>query len=71
MFGSGLSNKSFNGLSIDSNWLAVYLDQGWFGIAIDAALLLLLIFLAVTHRRGSQACRRALPDRLLPSGLDH
>ena len=52
VFGSGLSNKSFNGLSIDSNWLAVYLDQGWFGIAIDAALLLLLIFLTVTHQRG-------------------
>jgi hypothetical protein len=52
VFGSGLSNKSFNGLSIDSNWLAVYLDQGWFGIAIDAALLLLLIFLAATHQRG-------------------
>ena len=57
VFGSGLSNKSFNGLSIDSNWLAVYLDQGWFGIAIDAALLLLLIFLAVTHQRG---IRRAI-----------
>jgi hypothetical protein len=52
VFGFGLSNKSFNGLSIDNNWLAVYLDQGWFGIAIDAALLLILIFLAVTHRRG-------------------
>jgi hypothetical protein len=52
VFGSGLSNKSFNGLSIDNNWLAVYLDQGWFGIVIDASMLLLLIFLAVTHKRG-------------------
>jgi hypothetical protein len=52
VFGFGLSNKSFNGLSIDSNWLAVYLDQGWFGVALDAALLLILVFLAVTHRRG-------------------
>jgi hypothetical protein len=52
IFGSGLSNKSFNGLAIDSNWLAVYLDQGWFGVVLDATLLLLLIFLAVTHRRG-------------------
>lgn len=51
-FGSGLSNKSFNGLPIDSNWLAVYLDQGWFGIFIDAALLLVLIIMAVTVRRG-------------------
>jgi hypothetical protein len=57
IFGSGLSNKSFNGLPIDSNWLAVYLDQGWFGLIIDAALLLTLIFLAVTQRRG---LRRAL-----------
>ena len=52
VFGSGLSNKSFNGLPIDNNWLAVYLDQGWFGVVIDATLLLILIFLAVTHRRG-------------------
>jgi O-antigen ligase len=51
-FGSGLSNKSFNGLSIDNNWLAVYLDQGWFGVALVALLLLVLIFLAVMHRRG-------------------
>jgi hypothetical protein len=52
LFGSGLSNKSFNGLAIDSNWVAVYLEQGWFGIFVDAALLLVLILLAVTHRRG-------------------
>jgi hypothetical protein len=57
MFGSGLSNKSFDGLPIDSNWLAVYLDQGWFGVFIDAMLLLVLIFLAVTHRDG---VRRAI-----------
>ena len=52
IFGSGLTNKSFNGLSIDSNWLAVYLDQGWFGVVVDATILLVLIVLAVTHRRG-------------------
>jgi hypothetical protein len=52
VFGSGLSNKSFNGLPVDSNWLAVFLDQGWFGVVIDATLLLILIFLAVTLRRG-------------------
>jgi hypothetical protein len=51
-FGSGLSNKSFNGLPVDSSWLAVYLDQGWFGVFIDATLLLVLIFLALTHRSG-------------------
>jgi hypothetical protein len=57
IFGSGLSNKSFNGLPIDSNWLAVYLDQGWFGLMVDAALLIILILLAATHQRG---VRRAL-----------
>ena len=57
VLGSGLSNKSFNGLPIDSNWLAVYLDQGWFGVAIDAALLLILLLMAVTHQRG---LRRAI-----------
>ena len=52
VFGSGLSNKSFNGLAIDNNWLAVYLDQGWFGVIVDAALLITLILLAATHQRG-------------------
>lgn len=51
-FGSGLSNKSFNGLPIDNNWLAVFLDQGWFGIFVEAALILTLVLLAVTHPRG-------------------
>jgi O-antigen ligase len=57
VFGSGLSNKSFNGLPIDNNWLAVYLDQGWFGIFVVAALLLLVLALAVFHPRS---IRRAL-----------
>jgi hypothetical protein len=52
IFGSGLSNKSFEGLPVDSNWLAVYLDQGWFGVFIDAMLLLVLIVLALMHRSG-------------------
>jgi len=52
LFGSGLSNQTFSGLSIDNSWLAIYLDQGWFGVCIDAALLLILIVLAVAHRRG-------------------
>jgi hypothetical protein len=56
-FGSGLSNKSFDGLPIDSNWLAVYLDQGWFGVIIDVALLLTLVLWAAIYQRG---LRRAL-----------
>jgi hypothetical protein len=57
LFGSGLSNQTFNGLSIDSTWMATYLNQGWFGVCVVAALVLLLILLAVTHRRG---VRRAI-----------
>jgi hypothetical protein len=57
LFGSGLSNQSFNGLSIDSTWLATYHDQGWFGLCAVVALILLLILLAATHRRG---VRRAI-----------
>jgi hypothetical protein len=52
LFGSGLSNKSFNGLPIDGNWLGVFLDQGWFGVFVEAALVLVLILLAVTHPPG-------------------
>ena len=54
LFGSGLSNKSFNGLPIDSNWVATFLDQGWFGIAVEATFLLLLLVMAITHVRGPQ-----------------
>ena len=42
LVGFGLSNKSFNGLPIDSNWLAAYWDLGLIGVAICAALLLLI-----------------------------
>jgi hypothetical protein len=42
-FGFGLSNLSFNGLSIDSNWLGAYLDLGLFGVAVCAALLLFVL----------------------------
>ena len=52
LFGSGLSNKSFNGLPIDSNWVATYLDQGWFGISIEVMVLLSIVLLAITHPRG-------------------
>jgi hypothetical protein len=52
LFGSGLSNQTFSGLSIDNSWLAIYFDQGWFGVCVDAALLLILLVLGVAHRRG-------------------
>lgn len=55
--GSGLSNKSFDGLAIDSNWVATYLDQGWLGLVLVASALVVLLVMAATHVRGP---RRAL-----------
>lgn len=54
LFGFGLSNKSFTGLPIDSNWLASYLDQGLFGIAVSAAMLIFLFVSAFFQPRGIQ-----------------
>jgi hypothetical protein len=57
IFGSGLSNQSFNGLPIDSNWVATFWDQGWFGLLVDATLFLLLLLMAATRPRGPRrAC---------------
>lgn len=56
-FGSGLSNKSFQGLAVDSNWVATYLDQGWFGMLVEVSFLVLLLLMAITHVRGP---RRAI-----------
>jgi hypothetical protein len=54
IFGFGLSNKSFQGLPIDSNWLASYLDQGLFGVAVSAAILVFLLMTAFFQPRGVQ-----------------
>ena len=53
-FGSGMSNMSFNGLPIDSNWVATFQDQGKFGIALEALMFLLLLVTAISHVRGPQ-----------------
>jgi O-antigen ligase len=53
-FGSGLSNQSFNGLPIDSNWVASYLDQGWFGIVVQATVIVVLLLLVATRERSPQ-----------------
>ena len=42
VFGIGLTNKSFNGLPIDSSWLAVYHEQGYLGLTLVVAYLLTL-----------------------------
>jgi len=52
LFGYGMSNDSFNGLSIDSSWYSTYLDQGQFGDVVDGAVLLLLFILALLSPRG-------------------
>lgn len=52
VFGSGMSNDSFGGLAIDDSWLAIYQDQGLFGDAVMAAMLLVLLLVAATRPRG-------------------
>jgi hypothetical protein len=54
LFGSGMSDQSFNGLPIDSNWVATYLDQGWFGLIVQATVILMLLLMAATRERGPQ-----------------
>ena len=46
IFGFGLSNSSFNGLAIDSNWLSSYQEQGLVGVVVCVALLLFLLMTA-------------------------
>jgi hypothetical protein len=52
LFGSGLSNQSYNGLPIDSTWLSMYVDQGLVGVVILATILLFLLVMAAMHERG-------------------
>ena len=54
IFGFGLSNDSFNGLPIDSNWLASYQAQGLFGVVVCATMLIFLLGLAYFQPRGVQ-----------------
>ncbi len=54
IFGFGLSNSSFNGLPIDSNWLSSYQEQGLVGVSICAAMLLFLLVAAYFQPRGVQ-----------------
>jgi hypothetical protein len=52
ILGFGLSNLSFNGLPIDSNWLGAYLDLGLAGVMICAAMLLFPLVAAYFQPRG-------------------
>ncbi|MGW3243568.1 O-antigen ligase domain-containing protein [Streptomyces sp. NPDC001070] len=42
VFGVGLGDKSFGGLPIDNSWLAVYHEQGLAGVAVVAAIIIVL-----------------------------
>ncbi|MEU1027048.1 O-antigen ligase domain-containing protein, partial [Streptomyces sp. NPDC005904] len=42
LFGMGLGDKSFGGLPIDNSWLAVYHEQGWTGVTLVAAIIVVL-----------------------------
>ena len=57
IFGFGLSNASINGLPIDSNWLAAYMQEGLFGVVVCA---MILAFLLVTAFFQPPGVRRAL-----------
>jgi hypothetical protein len=52
LFGTGLGNKSFNGLPIDSNWVATRFELGRVGVALVVAILLVLLLSAVTRPAG-------------------
>jgi O-Antigen ligase len=52
IFGFGLSNDSFDGLSIDNSWLAVYQGQGLVGDVLCGAILLSLLLIAAFRPRG-------------------
>jgi hypothetical protein len=54
IFGFGLSNDSFNGLPIDSNWLASYQAQGLFGVTLCAIILIFLLVAAYFRPRGME-----------------
>ncbi|MEV7190546.1 O-antigen ligase domain-containing protein [Streptomyces sp. NPDC093510] len=47
LFGMGLGDKSFGGLPIDNSWLAVYHEQGWTGITLVAAIIVVLAGVAL------------------------
>ena len=57
IFGFGLSNTSINGLPIDSNWLAAYMQQGLLGVVTGATMLIFLFVVAFFQPPG---IRRAL-----------
>lgn len=57
LFGAGLGDKSFGGLPIDNSWLAVYHEQGMTGVALVAAIIIVLGGVALLRPPSlSRAC---------------
>lgn len=57
LFGVGLGDKSFGGLPIDNSWLAVYHEQGTTGVALVAAMIVVLGGVALLRPPSlSRAC---------------
>lgn len=57
LLGFGLGDKSYGGLPIDSSWLAVFHEQGYAGVVLVAAFLLVLLTVALLRPTSlSRAC---------------
>jgi hypothetical protein len=54
IFGFGMGNATFDGLPIDSNWLASYQEEGLFGVVICAVMIVFLFVTAYFQPRGLQ-----------------
>lgn len=54
IFGFGLSNSSFNGLPIDSNWLSSYDELGLFGVCVCAMVLVFVLLNAYFQPRSAE-----------------
>jgi hypothetical protein len=52
IFGFGLSNSSFDGLPIDSNWLSSYEELGYVGVCVCAIIIVYLLTAAWFRPRG-------------------
>jgi hypothetical protein len=54
ILGYGLSNKGFDGLPIDSNWIAAYYDLGLIGVSLCVAMLLFVLVSAYFQQRSTR-----------------
>ena len=61
IFGFGLSNASINGLPIDSNWLASYMQEGLFGVVVCAMMLVVVVRMCPLPATWRTARTRPVP----------